>query len=114
MGTVLPLKAGNLPSRILNITMGVVATPEDMADALRAVIPVTKVRIETPAAAVSLPKMTRPSDLGLAGSVLNYAPCFGLIDALRGLTAWLKLPAETRVCAEFIPFVDFHNMNAFR
>jgi nucleoside-diphosphate-sugar epimerase len=91
MGTVLALKAGNLPSRIFNITMGVVATPEDMADALRAVIPGTKVRIETPAAAaVSLPNMTRPSDLGLAGSVLNYAPRFGLIDALRDFTAWLK------------------------
>jgi hypothetical protein len=54
-------------------------------------IPGTKVRIETPAAAaVSLPNMTRPSDLGLAGSVLNYAPRFGLMDALRDFTAWLK------------------------
>jgi nucleoside-diphosphate-sugar epimerase len=91
MGTVLALKAGNLPSRIFNITMGVVATSENMADALRAVIPGTKVRIETPAAAaVSLPNMTRPSDLGLARSVLSYAPRFGLIDALRDFTAWLK------------------------
>jgi nucleoside-diphosphate-sugar epimerase len=97
MGTVLALKAKHLPSRVFNITMGVVATPEDMADALRVVIPGTKVRIETPAtAAVSLPNMTRPSDLGLARSVLNYAPRFGLIDAMRDFTAWLKVREPPR------------------
>ena len=76
-GTVLALKARSLPSRVFNITMGVVASPDDIVSALRTVIQGAKVRVETPAAAaISLPDMTHPSDLRLAQSVLGYAPRF--------------------------------------
>jgi nucleoside-diphosphate-sugar epimerase len=89
-GTVLALKARSLPSRVFNITMGMVASPDDMASALRTVIQGAKVRIETPAAAaVSLPDMTHPSDLRLAQSVLGYAPAFGLLEALRDFIGWM-------------------------
>jgi nucleoside-diphosphate-sugar epimerase len=91
MGTVLALKAKALPSRIFNITMGKVATPEDLAAALRAAIPGAKVRIETPqAAAVSLPHMTHASNLEVARSVLDFTPQFALADAVGDFTAWLK------------------------
>ena len=87
-GTVLALRAAGLPSRVFNITMGVVVAPDDLVSALRTVIQGAKVRIETPAAAaVSLPDMTHPSDLHLARSVLGYAPHFGILEAVRDFVA---------------------------
>ena len=90
-GTVLALQAKSLPSRIFNITMGVLPTPEDLAAAFGAVFPGAKIRIETPAAAaVALPDMMCVSDLSLAKSVLGYEPRFGLIDSLRDFAGWMK------------------------
>ena len=87
---VLALETRSLPKRVFNITMGVVATPDALADALRSVIPGAKIRIETPVtAAVALPDMTRQSDLGQAMSVLGYAPRFGLLEALRDFAEWM-------------------------
>jgi nucleoside-diphosphate-sugar epimerase len=91
LGTVLALRAKGLPSRIFNITMGVLPTPEEFAAAFGAVFPGVKVRIETPAAAaVTLPNMMCVSDLSQARSVLGYTPRFGLIDALRDFAEWMK------------------------
>ena len=88
-------EGASLPSRIFNITMGVVAAPDDLVSALRTVIQGAKVRVETPAAAaVSLPDMTHPSDLRLAQSVLGYTPRFGLLEALRDFIAWMEAPGR--------------------
>jgi nucleoside-diphosphate-sugar epimerase len=75
---------------LFNITMGVVAAPDDLVSALRTVIQGPKVRVETPAAAaISMPDMTHPSDLRLAQSVLGYAPRFGLLEASRDFIGWM-------------------------
>jgi nucleoside-diphosphate-sugar epimerase len=96
-GTVLALKAQSLSSRIFNITMGVVASPDDVANALRRVIQGAKVRVETPAAAaVSLPDMRQQSDLRLAQSVLGYTPRFGLLEAMRDFIAWMAARERSR------------------
>jgi nucleoside-diphosphate-sugar epimerase len=96
-GTVLALKARSLPSRVFNITMGAVASPDDIVSALDTVIQGAKVRVETPAAAaISLPDMTHPSDLRLAQSVLGYAPRFGLLESLRDFIAWMAAREGSR------------------
>jgi nucleoside-diphosphate-sugar epimerase len=96
-GTVLALKAQSLSSRIFNITMGVVASPDDVANALRTVIQGAKVRVETPAAAaVSLPDMRHQSDLRLAQTVLGYMPRFGLLEAMRDFIAWMAARERSR------------------
>jgi nucleoside-diphosphate-sugar epimerase len=91
MGTVLALKAADLKSRIFNITMGGLTTPDEMAAAIREVIPSARIRIERPSGAgVSLQNMHRISDLTLAREVLGYTPRFGLVDAVRDMAEWLK------------------------
>lgn len=91
LGTVQALKARDLGFGIFNITMGVLAKPEDMAAALKAAIPGARVRIETPtAAAVSLPDMKAASDLSLAKKTLGFAPKYGLLEGVRDLVAWTR------------------------
>jgi nucleoside-diphosphate-sugar epimerase len=90
-GTVLALKAKDLGFGVFNITMGVLATPEDMAKALKAAVPGAKVRIETPtAAAVSLPDMKAVSNLSLAKKTLGFTPEYGLVEGVKDLVAWTK------------------------
>ena len=90
-GTVLALRAKDLGTRIFNITMASLTTPEDLANGIKAVVPGAKVKIETPAAtAVSLPNMRGVSDQKTAKSVLGYAPKFNLVDGLRDLATWMK------------------------
>jgi nucleoside-diphosphate-sugar epimerase len=90
-GTALALKAKTLGGGIFNVTMGVLASSEDFADALKTVVPGAKVRIETPpATAVSMPHMRGVSDLSLAKNLLGYAPRYGLVDALRDLADWMR------------------------
>jgi nucleoside-diphosphate-sugar epimerase len=92
LGTVLALQATSLPSRIFNITMGVLLTAEDLAAAFGIVFPGARIRIETPpAAAVALPNMRSASDLSLARSVLGYVPRFGVVEALRDFATWMKM-----------------------
>lgn len=91
MGTVQALRAKELGSRVFNVTMGSLTTPEDMANALKAVVPGAKIRIETPAAtAVALPDMRGVSDLATAKSVIGYAPQFTLAAALKDMVEWTK------------------------
>jgi nucleoside-diphosphate-sugar epimerase len=91
-GTVLALQAkGDLKSRVFNITMGHVCTPEDLAAALKAAIPGARVQIKTEAAAaVAAPHMRHGSDLALAKSVLGYQPQFDMPKAIHDLVAWFK------------------------
>ena len=91
IGTVQALKAPALGFGVFNITMGVLAKPEDMAAALRAAVPGAKVRIETPAAAaVSLPDMKAVSDLSAAKKTLGFTPKYGLVEGVKDLVAWTK------------------------
>jgi nucleoside-diphosphate-sugar epimerase len=91
LGTVLALRARDLASGVFNITMGVLVTPEQTAEAIRAAIPGARVRIETPAAAaVSMPDMKRASDLTLARTVLGFAPRYGLREGIAELAQWLR------------------------
>jgi nucleoside-diphosphate-sugar epimerase len=90
-GTVQALKAKELGFGVFNITMGVLAKPEDMAAALKAAVPGAKVRIETPAAAaVSLPDMKAVSDLSAAKKTLGFTPKYGLVEGVKDLVAWTK------------------------
>lgn len=96
MGTVLALKAQDLKSRIFNCTMGRLVTAEELAAAIREVIPGARTRIETPpATAVSMPHMRRVSDLSLAKSALGFTPKFGLHEAVRDMAEWLKGHGKT-------------------
>ena len=91
MGTVLALKAKDLGSRIFNCTMGRLVTAEELAAAIREVIPGARTRIETPpATAVSMPNMRRVSDLSVAKDTIGFAPQFGLNEAVHDMAEWLK------------------------
>ena len=91
LGTVQALEAKDLGFGVFNITMGVLAKPEDMAGALKSAVPGAKVRIETPAAAaVSLPDMKAVSDLSHAKKTLGFAPKYGLVEGVKDLVAWMK------------------------
>jgi nucleoside-diphosphate-sugar epimerase len=95
-GTVLALRAGELKSRIFNITMGKVTPPQDFVRALQAAIPGAKVRIaDPPAAGQSLMNMTHGSDLTLAHDTLGYAPRFGIDEAVRDMVAWYRSNSKT-------------------
>jgi nucleoside-diphosphate-sugar epimerase len=96
LGTVLALKAADLRSRIFNCTMGRLVTAEELAAAIREVIPAARTRIETPpATAVSMPNMRRVSDLSLAKAALGFTPQFGLKEAVRDMADWLKGHGKT-------------------
>jgi nucleoside-diphosphate-sugar epimerase len=90
-GTVLALQAKDLGFGIFNITMGALSTPEDMANAIKAVVPAAKVRIETTiGTSVSLPDMKATSDLTLAMDKLGFAPQYNLVEGLRDLVTWIN------------------------
>ncbi len=89
-GTVLALRANDLGSGIFNVTMQQATAPEDMADALRAIFPKGKIRIETPkATAVSLPNMRRTSDLTNSKATIGYEPEFDIRSALADMHKWM-------------------------
>jgi nucleoside-diphosphate-sugar epimerase len=90
-GTVGALKAKDLGSRIFNITMGRLTTPEELAAAITTTIPGARVRIATPTdKTVALPNMLRASDLRLAKDALGYAPRYDMTEAVRDMAAWLR------------------------
>ena len=90
-GTVLALQAKDLGSRIFNITMGSLASPQQLAAAIGKAVPGAKVRIETPqASAIAVPQVDHPSDLSTARTVLGYAPQFALDAAVADMAAWMR------------------------
>jgi nucleoside-diphosphate-sugar epimerase len=94
-GTVLALRAGALASRVFNITMGYVCGPDELAAAIKAAVPGTRVRIATPgAAAPSMPDMVRASDLSIARDVLGFTPEYRMPDAVCDLADWYRARAR--------------------
>ena len=91
MGTVLALKAKNLRSRIFNITMGTLTSPEDLILAMKAVFPEAKLRIGHAAeGSPALSNMTRASSLRRAKEELGYAPRYPMTAAVRDLFEWIQ------------------------
>ncbi len=91
MCTVLALRASALGSRVFNVTMGYVCTPEELADAIKAAVPGAKVRIEAPkAGALAMPKMLAGSDLRLAKDVLGFSPRYPMREAVGELAEWIR------------------------
>jgi nucleoside-diphosphate-sugar epimerase len=90
-GTVLALKAKDLKSRIFNITMGEVTSPDAFAAALKTVVPGARVRIDLPpGTGASLMNMDHGSDLSLARDVLGYQPRYGIEASVRDMVEWFR------------------------
>ena len=90
-GTVLALEANDLGTRIFNVTMGSMTSPQEFGAALAKVVPGAKVKIETPkASALSIPNVGHSSDASKAKAVLGYTPEFKIDNALADLVGWMK------------------------
>jgi len=91
MGTVLALRAARLKSRIFNLTMGTLTSPEDLILAVKAVFPEAKLRIGHAAdGSPALSNMTRASSLKRAKEELGYAPRYPMTAAVRDLFEWIQ------------------------
>ena len=92
MGTVQALRVKDLKSRIFNVTMGRVTTPQELSAALKAVIPGAKTRIEQPAGTgPSLQGNQHAGDLSLSREVLGYVPKFPDAEAaVRDMVEWYR------------------------
>ena len=96
LGAVLALKAKGLKSRVFNITMGRVYTPDEVVAAVRQVIPGARVRIELPeGTAVSVFDAERPADLSRATVELGYSPKYDLVGAIRDYVEWHKTISDS-------------------
>ncbi|MGE3708867.1 MAG: NAD-dependent epimerase/dehydratase family protein, partial [Hyphomicrobiaceae bacterium] len=90
-GTVMALRAKELGTRIFIVTMGGLATPEDMAAASIAAVPGAKVRLEKPAANVlATSNARRNASLFRSRSVLGYEPQFKLGAAMQDLADFMR------------------------
>jgi nucleoside-diphosphate-sugar epimerase len=90
-GTVMALDAKDLGNRVFNITMGSVTTPGEMASAIEAVVPGTKVKFDAPASArVALSNRQSGADLSRAKRCLGYEPQFRLREAVQDLCDWMR------------------------
>jgi nucleoside-diphosphate-sugar epimerase len=90
-GTVMALDASDLASGVFNITMGAMTTPNEMAEAIGAVVPGAKVKFEAPAGTgVSLSNRDNHADLSRAKQHLGFEPHFRLKDAVKDLAEWMR------------------------
>jgi nucleoside-diphosphate-sugar epimerase len=89
-GTVQALRARALTTRIFNLTMGTLTSPEDLVLAVRSVFPQARLRIEKPSdSSPALSNMTRSSSLRRSREALGYAPRFAMSAAVRDLAEYL-------------------------
>ena len=89
-GTVLALEAKSLPSRVFNLSMGTLTSPEDLVLAVKAVFPQARLRIERPAdGSPALYNMTRHSSPKRSKEVLGFTPRFPMAAAVRDLVDYL-------------------------
>jgi nucleoside-diphosphate-sugar epimerase len=88
--TVLALQAASLGSRIFNVTMGVIVTPEAFGEALRTVFPNVRLKTAKELVAGAFPAERKPADISLAKQVLGYAPKYDMAGAVRDYVEWVK------------------------
>jgi nucleoside-diphosphate-sugar epimerase len=86
-GTVLALRAEDLGSRIFNLTMGRLVTPDDLAAALGATFQGVRTRI-LPAPTAAMRPVPLPASIENARNVLGYRPRYGLEQAIGDYVAW--------------------------
>lgn len=90
-GTVLALRAPDLGSRIFNLSMGCITTPDDFAAALRRAIPEARIRLQrVEEVDVSMRKQDTVSDPGLSRKVLGFMPEYGIDEAVADMARWLR------------------------
>jgi nucleoside-diphosphate-sugar epimerase len=90
-GAVLALDAHQLESRVFNIAMGRLYTGEELAEAVREVIPTARIRVATPpGTAVSVQPMAGAVDLARSRAELGYAPAYDMATAVRDYVAWYR------------------------
>jgi nucleoside-diphosphate-sugar epimerase len=90
-GTVRALQARDLGSRVFNITMGCLTTPEELAAAVKSVLPNAKLRIARAADGTpALQNMTRASSLKRSREILGYEPRYPMSAAVRDMVAWVR------------------------
>jgi len=90
-GAVLALNASSLKSRVFNIAMGRLYTGEQMAAAVKAVIPSARIRVATPpGTAVSVQPMAAAVDLSRSRAELGYEPAYDMAAAVRDYVAWYQ------------------------
>jgi nucleoside-diphosphate-sugar epimerase len=66
-------------------------TPNEMAEAIRTVVPGAKVKFDAPASAgVSLSNRDHHADLSRAKKHLGFEPAFKLQNAVKDLGEWMK------------------------
>ena len=90
-GTVLALRKPLGQSRVFNITMGKLTTADELSNAVRAIIPDAKLRIEKPADGTpALSSMTRAASLRRSKEILGYQPRYGMPDAVKDMVEFLQ------------------------
>lgn len=88
--TLLAARASALKSRVFNVTMGRLTSPEDLAAALIGAVPGARYRIEKPAAGPALQSMSGISNMNLAREALGFVPQYQMGDAVRDTVAWFR------------------------
>lgn len=95
-GAVLALKARGATSRVFTISMGTASGPKDIIEAVKAVIPEARIRIETQQdTALSVRNMERPTDISRARKELGYTPKYDLPAAVRDYVDWYRTRRDT-------------------
>ena len=94
-GTILALRAPSLKTRVFNITMGCLTSPEELLAAVKSILPNSRLSIQTVTeGSPALRSSTRAVNLNRAKEVLGYTPRFQMVDAVRDLTEWLNTTAD--------------------
>lgn len=90
-GTVLALKCAQLKSRVFNLTMGSLTSPEELVAAVKARFPQARLKIEKPSDSTpALSTMTRHSSLKRSKEVLGFTPRFPMAAAVRDMVEYLR------------------------
>ena len=89
-GTVMALDAQDLGSRVFNITMGSLTTPNEMASRFRPRIPGPRLSSKTSRYWGLALQSRQPSGLSRAKRYLGYEPQFRLQDAFNDLADWMR------------------------
>ena len=92
-GTVLALQVKAPAKRIFNLTMGRIVSGEELAAAIKTVVPGARVRLQTPegsSAAIPPADMLRASDQSTSRQVLGFTAEYDMAAAVKDLAGWLK------------------------